>query len=173
MLAMNQPRSLLVAILLAFATGCSGRGGPSEGPQPSFPPEYAALPDSLVCVIDRAVPLGLRELPAKVDGDQLLILADGQVAELNAIHPVDLIAGYAGREAWLTRGDPLPFEGATFTRTGGERRVAASLLQRVGEYRGILLFAGAEDTPPPDALYVPTAAGCVFQPFVRQDLLTP
>lgn len=169
---MNQPRTLFVVLLALFGAGCSG-GGPSGGPQPSFPPSYAALPDSLVCVVDRAVPLGLRELPAKVEAGRVVILSEGQVTPLDAVHPVDLIAGYAGGEPWLTRGDPLPFGGATFTRTGGERRVQASLLQRVGEYQGILLFAGLDDAPPPDALYVPTAPGCVFQPFVRQDLLTP
>lgn len=163
---------LLTAVFLAVNAGCSG-GGLFQSPQPELPPEYAMLPDSLVCVVDRATPLGLRELPVKVRDDELVVLSEGQIVSLETVHPVNLIAGYAGNEAWLTRGDPLPLNDNTFTRTGGERRVQASLLQRVGEYRGILLFSGADDAPPPDALYVPTAPGCVFQPFVRDDLLTP
>jgi hypothetical protein len=158
-------------LVLIVVAGCSSP--PSAGPQPDIPPAYAALPDSLVCVVDRAMPLGLRELPAKVQGDEIVVLEDGQITPLEDVHPVNVIAGYAGRESWLTRGEPISFSGASFVRTGGERRVRATLLQRVGEHRGILLFAGAEDTPPVDALYVPTAPGCVFQPFVRQDLLTP
>lgn len=167
----SDPRSLYFVIVLLLVTGCSS--APSRGPQPSVPPAYAALPDSLVCVVDRAMPLGLRELPAKVQGDEIVILEDGQITPLEAVHPVNVIAGYAGQESWLRQGQPIPFAGTSFARTGGERRVRATLLQRVGEYRGILLFAGADDGPPVDALYVPTAPGCVFQPFVRQDLLTP
>lgn len=167
----RDPRSLCLAVVLMVLGGCGS--SPARGPQPNVPPAYAALPDSLVCVVDRAMPLGLRELPAKVQGEQIVILQDGQITPLEAVHRVTVIAGYAGQEDWLRRGEPIPFAGTTFARTGGERRVRATLLQRVGEYRGILLFAGAEDAPPIDALYVPTAPGCVFQPFVRQDLITP
>lgn len=167
----SDPRSLCFTCLLILAAGCTS--APARGPEPQLPAAYAALPDSLVCVVDRAMPLGLRELPAKVQGDDIVILEDGQIARLEDVHPVNVIAGYAGRETWLTRGEPIPFAGTTFSRTGVERRVRATLLQRVGEYRGILLFAGAEDAAPVDALYVPTAPGCVFQPFVRQDLVTP
>ncbi len=165
------PRYLYSALVLVVAAGCTS--APTQGPQPAVPAAYAALPDSLVCVVDRAMPLGLRELPAKVQGDEIVILEDGQITPLEAVHPVNVIAGYAGQESWLIRGEPISFGGSTFARTGGERRVRATLLQRVGEHRGILLFAGADDGPPVDALYVPTAPGCVFQPFVRQDLLTP
>jgi hypothetical protein len=167
----TDPRYLWSAVVLLIAAGCAS--APPPNPQPAVPAAYAALPDSLVCVVDRAMPLGLRELPAKVQGEEIVILEDGQITPLEAVHPVNVIAGYAGQESWLTRGEPIPFAGNTFSRTGGERRVRATLLQRVGEHRGILLFAGGEDAPPMDALYVPTAPGCVFQPYVRQDLLTP
>jgi hypothetical protein len=127
--------------------------------------------DTLVCVIDRAAPSGLVQLSAKVDGQQVVILDGNTIVPLESAHPVSVIAGYAGREAWLSRGDPLTLQGNRFMRSSGERRVEPVLLRRVGEYMGILLFAGATDDPPPDALYVPTAPGCIFQPYVREDLI--
>lgn len=152
------------AIIVLFA-GCFGRS--SGGPNAGIPAGYAALPDTLVCVLDRAMPLGLREIPAKKQGAEVVVVIDGAIAPLSSAHPVNVIAGYAGREAWLTQGEPLPFEGGTFARSGGERRVEPSLLRRAGEYRGILLFAGATDTAPAEAVYVPTSPGCIFQPYVR------
>src|SRR5690606_24214579 len=103
--------------------------------------------------------------------DGVVLLEDGRIESLEAIHPVSVIAGYAGREAWLTRGDPISLDGQRYIRTGGERRVTPDLLARAGEHQGILLFAGRDDSPPADALYVPTAPGCIFQAFVREDLI--
>jgi hypothetical protein len=155
----------------AFGTGCASVFE-SRGPRP-VPAEYTALPDTLVCVVDRAASRGLREIPGKNDRGNVLLLVDGRVTPLEEAHPIDMIAGYAGREAWLTRGDPVTFEGRSFNRYGGERRIRADLLRRVGEHQGILLFADGQDPPPIEALYVPTAPGCIFQPFVRQELTAP
>jgi hypothetical protein len=155
--------------IVALASACAAP--PAAGPAPGVPADYAALPDTLVCVVDRTEPRGLREIPAKIAGSGVVVRADGEIRPLESLHPVNVIAGYAGREAWLTRGDPITIDGRSFIRTGGERRVAIDLLRRAGEHQGILLFAGEQDPPPPDALYVPTAPGCIFQAFVRQDLL--
>lgn len=162
-------RQILAATVLLFLAGCSGQT--SGGPALTIPPRYATLPDTVACVVDRAAPRGLRNIPAKVEGDQIVVLMGNEIVPLESVHPVNVIAGYAGREGWLVRGDPLNVDGSRFARTGGERRVAAELLRRSGEHQGILLFAGDEDEPPPDALYVPTAPGCIFQPYVREDLI--
>lgn len=160
---------LICGVAWVLAGACTV--APPRTAAPAMPPEYVALPDTLVCVIDRAAPSGLSELPAKVDNGQVVVFADGSVRSLSEVHPVSMIAGYAGREGWLTRGDPVPFSGARYVRTGGERRIGIELLQRVGEYQGILLFSGLEDPPPADALYIPTSPGCIFQAYVREDLV--
>jgi hypothetical protein len=159
-----------VLLTLSALVACVPR---EPGPvRPALPPEYAVLPDTIVCVVDRASPTGLREIAARQGAQGVVVLDDGgAVRPLESIHPVNVIAGYAGREQWLTRGDPITHEARRFLRTGGERRIAPDLLQRVGEHQGILLFAGQDDPPPRDALYVPTAPGCIFQAFVREDLL--
>ncbi|MEX2583246.1 MAG: hypothetical protein WD766_08220 [Gemmatimonadota bacterium] len=165
----RRPARHIVLALGITAAGCGG--SPGSGPSPAMPADYAALPDTLVCVVDRAAPSGLSELPAKLDGDEVVVFADGAVRPLDELHPVNMIAGYAGREGWLTRGEPVTFQGRQYVRTGGERRIGIDLLSRVGEHQGILVFAGQEDDAPADAIYVPTAPGCIFQAFVREDLL--
>jgi hypothetical protein len=162
---------VIVGLVSAGMAACTVE--PAEEPGPVLPPQYVALPDTLVCVIDRAAPSGLASLPAKIEDGGVVVFADGRVSALEEVHPVSMIAGYAGREAWLTRGDPVPFSGASYVRTGGERRIGIELLDRVGEHEGILLFAGLEDPPPADALYIPTSPGCIFQAYVREDLIQP
>jgi hypothetical protein len=163
-------RASVAAILITAASGCgASRGGPVILP----PPEYTALPDTLVCVVDRSSPDGLTELPGKVNGGSVLLFSGGAVRPLEELHPINLIAGYAGQEEWLGRSDPIFFSNGTYRRVGGDRRVGMDLLGRVGEHMGILLFAGRDDPAPVDALYVPTSPGCIFQAYVREDLIEP
>jgi len=170
---MIQPRKLrleLLACIAILGSGCVAN--PPRAPEgPTVPPEYSALPDALVCVIDRSAPLGLREVPAKVRGGSIVLLDGEVIRPLEEVHPVNVIAGYAGEEEWLRRGDPVTHAGARFSRTGGERRIALDLLRRAGEFQGFLLFSGQDDAAEPTALYVPTAPGCIFQAYVRDDLI--
>jgi hypothetical protein len=164
-------RAGLFAVLLigSISTGCAPPQPAT--PVPALPPEYTSLPDTVICVVDRASPTGLREIQAKVGESGVVLYVDGQIRPLEAVHPVAMIAGYAGREGWLTRGDPIALDGSRYMQTGGERRIGVDLLRRAGEFEGILMFAGVDDPPPADALYVPTAPGCIFQAYVREDLL--
>jgi hypothetical protein len=161
--------SLYMVVLCLIATGCVARTSSSGGP--AIPADYSALPDTMVCVVDRAAPLGLTEVPAKLRSGDAVIFTDGRVQPLADVHPIHLIAGYAGEEDWLLRGDPITLGADRFSQTGGERRIEIELLRRAGEFRGILLFSGAEDSSRPNAVYVPTAPGCIFQAYVRDDLL--
>lgn len=168
--AMIPLRVLCPSLLAALSMmACAPRQ--TAAPVSQAAAEYAALPDTTVCVLDRSSSRGLREIQAKSGSSGVLLLQNGEIRSLESVHPVNLIAGYAGREAWLTRGDPITLSGRRFVSTGGERRIAIDLLRREGEYQGILLFVGADEPPPATALYVPTAPGCIFQAFVREDLL--
>lgn len=162
---------LPLLLLLASVTACGGSPSGGGGPSPEAPPSYAMLPDTMVCVLDRAAPTGLTDIAAKKDGDRVVIFSGGDVVDLETLHPVNLIAGYAGGESWLRQGEPIAFRGRTYAHIGGERRVGIEQLERIAEHRGILMFAGREDSDPYDALYLPTAPGCVFQPYVRDDLI--
>jgi hypothetical protein len=158
-----------VALGMLVLAACAPRTAADAAPRP--PADYLALRDTAVCVVDRSSQRGLRTLGAKVGASGVVVFSDGAVRPLESVHPVGVIAGYAGREPWLTRGDPISFDGRRYSRVGGERRIGEQLLERVGEHQGILLFAGHEDPAPRDALYVPTAPGCIFQGFVREDLI--
>ncbi len=158
----------LTATVCLLAAGCATRQGPRE---PTLPPEYAILPDTLVCVIDRTTSEGLTNIAAKNRGGDVVLFVGGTVRPLESVHPVAFIAGYAGAEDWLRRGDPIGFGGDRYARTGGERRIGLELLRRAGEYQGILLFSGHEDAARPNAIYVPTAPGCIFQAYVREELV--
>ncbi len=159
----------LALMTLLTATACATRAaGPAPTPAP--PPDYAILPDTLVCVVDRAAASGLREITAKKRDAGIVLFLDGAIRPLESVHPVDYIAGYAGREQWLRDGEGIQLRGDTYERTGGERRIGLELLWRVGEFRGITVFAGRDEGSRPDAVYVPTAPGCIFQAFVRADL---
>jgi hypothetical protein len=157
----------LTGILVMAA--CAPRTSAPAAARP--PADYLALRDTTVCVVDRSAPSGLRGIDGKVRGGEVVFFTGGAVRPLEQTHPVSVIAGYAGREGWLTRGDVINHDGRRFARVGGERRIGMELVRRVGEHQGVLLFAGRDDTPPLDAIYVPTAPGCIFQGFVREDLI--
>lgn len=170
----------LLGVALALALGTSACGGGRErvesagGPSPAGPPaaeRYAALPDTLICVVDRTTTRGLRDLSAKrTPQGEVVLLVSNQIRPLDELHPVNLIAGYAGRESWFTSGEIITHAGRRYSKYEGERRVPMEQVTQVGEYRAIPLYAGPGDSPPP-AVYVPVRAGCIFQAYIREDLL--
>jgi hypothetical protein len=158
-----------LALLLAAATStaCAGRLPGSA----ATPERWEALRDTTLCVVDRTSPTGLTNLAARVESDGgVVLLENRRIVPLDQVHPVSLLAGYAGREPWVTSGAAISHAQRRFVRTGGERRVPIALLRRVGDHQGVPLFASPEEAVP-EAVYVPLRPGCVFQAYVRSDLL--
>lgn len=174
---MSRNRSLPLAALsallaLAACAAPGGFGAPGGTAAAPVPADYAALPDTLVCVVDRAAPTGLRNLAAKKAADGGVLLFDaGEVRVLEDVHPVALLAGYAGNEGWLERRETLVFGPERYVLYQGQRRVPIDLLESVGEFQAIPLFAARGEDAPHPTLYVPVRPGCVFQPYVRSDLV--
>lgn len=161
-------RLLLVSVAALAAAACSRNPRPAAGAAAP----YEELPDTVVCVVDRTSESGLRELEAKRDpSGGVLLMVDGEARPLDSVHPVTLVAGYGGRERWFAEGEAIAFRGQRFQKVETERRVPADLLGRVGEHQGVPLFADPRDDPPPEAVYVPIRPGCVFQAYVREDLM--
>lgn len=156
----------------AAACGSAPRAVPAPTPEPGVEQRYAALPDTTVCVVDRTTERGLRDLAAKrqPDGD-VVLLVSGKLQTLDALHPVGLVAGYAGREPWVAAGEPINLQGRRYEKVGPERLIRLDQVYRRDEYRAIPVFADPNDPAPPRALYVPIRPGCVFQAYVRADLL--
>lgn len=164
---MRSPAILICLLPVALFAACAGRMSGGAAPDSA---RWEALPDTALCVVDRTTASGLRELPAKIDGGTVLIRADRRVVPADQLHPVTLLAGYGGEEPWVRSGDPVRHGGRRFIRTGGERRVPIALVTRVGDFQAVPIFA-APDESPVEAVYVPLRPGCVFQAYVREDLL--
>lgn len=164
-------RPILLASVAALALSSCGLVQRGQKSTPT-PERYTALADTTVCVVDRTTDQGLRDLQAKRSEDSEVVLwTGGRMQPLTKIHPVSLIAGYGGAEPWFARNEPISFRGQRFNKVETERRIPSNVLARVGEYQGILLFADPKDQPPPEAVYVPVRPGCIFQAYVREDLL--
>lgn len=168
------PAASLPPLLLALVVlGACSRATSAEGPAAPAPEDrYASLPDATVCVVDRTTRRGLRELRAKQDADGTLLLRVGdEVLTLEQIHPVGIVAGYAGVEPWYRSDEPITLQGQRYRKLEAERRIPIDQLEQSAEYRAIPVFAAPGDAPPPEAVYVPVRPGCIFQAYVREDLL--
>lgn len=169
-------RIILTVACLTFAGACAGHRPvvpvPAPPPPPSELARYNALPDTAVCIVDRTTRRGLRELAGKVQPDgEVVVLVAGKVQSLDSLHPIAAPAGYAARESWVVSGDPLQLQGRRYEKVGPERLIPLAQIERAEEYRAVPLFSDPNDPAPPRALYVPLRPGCVFQAYVRSDLL--
>ena len=172
---MNPVRLAVITALATFAGACGSAPPPAPGPAPSTAPsvaqQYAALPDTVVCVVDRTTDRGLRDLDAKrAANGSVVLLVDNTMLSIDQVHPVGVTAGYAGQEIWYTRGQPVTLQGSAYMKYGGERRVPLDQLRRVGDYQGVPLYGAPADTVRPQAVYVPVRVGCIFTAYVREDL---
>jgi len=173
---MNPVRLAVATALVTLAGACASSPPPAPAPPPapSAPPvaqQYAALPDTTVCVVDRTTDRGLRDLQAKrAANGGVILLVDNQMRPLDEIHPVGVAAGYAGQEIWFTRGQPVTLQSRSYMKYRGERRIPLNQLRRVGDFQGIPLYSAPTDSVRPQAVYVPVRVGCIFNAYVREDL---
>lgn len=174
---MNPFRLAVSTALVTLAGACASNPPPAPAPAqraptgPSVAQQYAALPDTVVCVVDRTTERGLRDLQAKrAANGSVVLLVDNEIHPLDEIHPVGVAAGYAGQEFWFTRGQAITLQGRSYMKYRGERRVPLVQLRRVGDYQGIPLYSAPADSVRPQAVYVPARVGCIFNAYVREDL---
>lgn len=160
--------AIIAACLTTAACGSLALAGSEAAHDPET---FEALPEVIVCVVDRASDTGLREISARRANDgQTVILVDGQVVPLDSVHAPGVVAGYATGESWFDS-DSISFRNATFVKVQRERRIEIDQVVRIGDFQGIPVFAGAGDEAPHDAVYLPTRSGCVFQAYIREDLM--
>ncbi|HEY0036738.1 MAG TPA: hypothetical protein VGB66_08630 [Longimicrobium sp.] len=75
----------------------------------------------------------------------------------------DTAAALAANAAWYAAGEPIAFQGRRFVKFGDVRVLDVGDVARVGEFRGVPLFAAPAARV--DVLYVPVRHGCEFQPY--------
>ena len=170
--------------VLASVLFCAGVPGSCSAPPGGVPPDTVVLPapppDTVV--IERTVaspPVGRSAtlcLATGVDvpvvltaaGDTLVGPAWTPVADLRP--GVDFAGVYAGAESWFDEGEPLVLNGRSYTGSGDPVRLDCATIVRVGDHRGVPVFADLGAEQPYDAVYVPMAPGSwqVYRPLPSQ-----
>jgi hypothetical protein len=153
-----------VAAMLGACGGAAGEpGGGSVAPATVSAPPAPRLAGSgsnelTVCVVQEG---DLQLVRARYDTRTGDTVVDGR--PFASVYPDT--AGYAGAAEWYVNNEPLSLNGRRHVKYGLPRVLGTFELTRVGEYRGVPLFAekGAETTS--DITYVPVRPGCEFQPY--------
>lgn len=102
----------------------------------------------------------LRIIPVTVHPVRGELTADGQ--PLSRVSPDSV---YAAGAEWFERKEPILIRGVPHIPYGGPRALSASVLTRVGDYRGVPLFASTDEPRWSGFIFVPLRRGCVFQAY--------
>jgi hypothetical protein len=114
-----------------------------------------------VCVLDGG---RLKLIQAEVDPETGDTLVERQ--PFASVHPTTS-PPYAAAAEWFIHPAPIAFREHYYLPYATPRIIAPDLLEHVGEYAGVPLFAEA-DAGEPEILYVPVRPGCEFQQYVRR-----
>jgi hypothetical protein len=79
---------------------------------------------------------------------------------IRALRPGVVFAGsYAAGRDWFSNGAPITLEGRSYRKSGGEVRLDCARIERVGEHRGVPLYARRAADPGVGPVYVPVRPG--------------
>jgi hypothetical protein len=133
-------------------------------PPPPPPVPVEEVPVTACVVVDR-FPARVGVLARPAVGDTLYLTEQGIRRPLRAAFPSPPFTA-SGRE-WFENDTTVFLAGRAYDRYGGPREIAAGVVTRVGEYRGVPLFGfppdGADEVP--ELLFIPVQDGCMFQPL--------
>ncbi|HEU0016545.1 MAG TPA: hypothetical protein VFQ45_22885 [Longimicrobium sp.] len=166
-------RALVLAAALAGAAcaparvppepACRPRVNAPEPTPPAPPPVSITTAQPVrVCVLRGG---GLEEVVIGYDvltGDSTY-----QGRPFSEAFPAD--SPYAASARWFIDGEMLPWRGRRLAKYGLPRVIEGEYLERVGEHRGVPLFAEEgldEEAGGGWVLYVPVQPGCVFQVYL-------
>ena len=124
---------------------------PPPPPPPPRPPVTAR--EIRVCVVQHGM---ATEVTARFDP------ATGDTTFGAPGLPVPAGNEYAAGEPWFIQEEPIVVNGVQYALP---RVLGVNDVVRVGEYRGIPVFAAAGTADPPLVVYVPVRPGCEFQPY--------
>ncbi|HEX2081719.1 MAG TPA: hypothetical protein VHG08_28705 [Longimicrobium sp.] len=162
-------RPIAVPLIAALCAAC-GPNAPPEAPQAAPAPAPAARrhppppAEDCRCITICFVRNGqLREVPARYN------LRIGELQTVDSL-PITTLAPLTGEYAsvagWYVNREPIRFRGRPYARYGFPRVLAIPEITKVGEYRGVGVYAEAADTASAArVVYLPTRPGCEFQPY--------
>lgn len=163
-------RKFGVLASVAFCGGmralCRGR----RAPAPDTVTLPAPPPDTVVVVreADAEVPEGTSATLCLATGESVdaRVTAAGDTLvgppwiPIRELPPGLVFAGtYAEGSEWHGAGDPVPFGGGEYVRTGDPSPLDCREIAEVGEHRRVPLFANRGAEPPAAVLYVPVRPG--------------
>lgn len=161
------------AAVVIVAIACAGCGGPRL-PRPA-PPAYPEAPEA---------PAGL----VVIDPPRVCVVRNGELAVVEVQYDprtsdstyqgvpfaeaFPITVGYALRTDWYRGSDSITVAGRTYAEYGFPRVLGPQELQRVGEYRGVPVFAAREERDRRGVVYLPLRPGCEFQPYIDVDSMS-
>jgi hypothetical protein len=156
-----------VALAVVAACGTAREAAaPPAVPPPVLPPPPSAEPpfviadpaEILVCVLRDGALEHVRVEYDRVTGDTTY-----QGRPLREAFPIT--REYATRAEWYHQNEPIVTHPQRYVKYGIARVLGIQEIRRVGEHRGVPLFAEVGDDDLPDILYIPVRTGCVFQSY--------
>jgi hypothetical protein len=125
---------------------------PAEAPEPAAAPRIEEI---RVCVISNGAVV---RVPAQRN------VATGDTTVAGEPFTAALPSGEsAAAAAWFVADEPVVFAGRRFVKFGLPRVLDAGQVTRAGEFRGVGVFVAPGERV--DVVYLPTGAGCEFQPY--------
>ncbi|HET7232007.1 MAG TPA: outer membrane beta-barrel protein [Longimicrobium sp.] len=130
---------------------------PPAMPPPPPPPAVMATTIS-VCVVENGMLGSVQAQYSSTTGDTTV---SGR--PFSQAYPASA-PSYAAGAPWFIQNDQITVQNRSFVKFGLPRIVGVGDVTRVGEYRGVPVFAEA-GTERPDVVYVAVRPGCEFQPY--------
>lgn len=159
-------RPIILATIALCAAACAKRQ-PAAVAAPQTPPAAAA--GTVVIDYPRACVI--------LDGELKILVVqwDPRTEELTyqglpLAQAFPVSPDYAAAHDWYPRSDSISFQGRTFRKYGVAREIPSVGLERVGEYRGVGVYA---DSTLADFIALPTRPQCVFQVYLSDRVPLP
>lgn len=156
--------------LLALATlaACAARREPPPEPEPvptPHPPPPVILSPPAVRPVAACV-IRDGEL-TEIVFDYEFISGDSTYRGVPFSRAFPLDGQYAEPAGWFAGGEAIRFRpGPWFVKYGLPRELDRRDLVRVGEYRGVGVYAEVGQDASADVVYLPVRPGCIFQTYV-------
>ena len=101
--------------------------------------------------------------------NETLVAVNGERKPIAEVYPED--GSLALGADLAVRDEPLKFGEREYLTFGLPRAISPSDVVKAGEVDGVSVFHETGAESPPEMIYIPVAAGCMAQPFQRQELV--
>jgi alpha-tubulin suppressor-like RCC1 family protein len=129
---------------------------PAVAPEPALPAEQQIA----VCVVTAQG--AIQNVPATFRPHVGDTVVDGR--RFGEVHSTAQ-PQYAAGQTWFIQNERMMTMGRTYVQFGVQRVPDTRILNRVGSYEGVPLFAEFGASHPPSVLYLPIRPGCEMQPY--------